>query len=124
MNSCFFYLSSMKRFHFLLHAIHGIRQLILTERNVRIHLAALLIVCGAAWYFEINRNEWYVLLFASALVLITETINTALEKLCDFITGEYHPAIKQVKDIAAGAVLLSAIFALISGVLVFWKHVL
>ena len=112
----------MRRFYFLLHA-NGIGTLIRTERNFQIHLVVGAVVCCFGWYFKISAKEWYILLAVSVLVLIAEAFNTALEKLCDVVSPDYHPGIKIVKDIGAGAVLLSAVFAIVCGVLVFWKYV-
>ena len=78
---------------------------------------------SAGFYFHVSANEWLVLLLISALVLALETINSAIEKLCDLYTKETHPQIKRIKDIAAGAVLISAIFALVIAIVIFKKYI-
>jgi diacylglycerol kinase len=92
------------------YALNGIH-IAVKERNVRIHLLATVIVCCVCLQLEISAIEWGMVLSAIALVLITEFINTAIEHLCDFITTDYSIHIKTIKDIAAAAVLLSALYA-------------
>lgn len=74
-------------------------------------------------YFDITRTEWIALVFACGLVLITEAVNTAIEIDIDLTSPEYHPYAKDTKDVAAGAVLLSAITASIVGILVFGPYI-
>jgi len=106
------------------YAFSGIWQMLLHERNFKVHILALLIVLSAGFYFHITSSEWLIVLLISALVLALEAINTAIEKLCDVYTTETHPQIKSIKDIAAGAVLISAIFAFIIAIIIFKKYIL
>lgn len=105
-------------------AFAGIWQMLLHERNFKVHVLALLVVILAGFYFHITAQEWINILLVSALVLSLEAINTAIEKLCDLYTTETHPQIKIIKDIAAGAVLISAIFALVIAIVIFKKYIL
>ena len=68
--------------------------------------------------------EWIAIGFCIAFVIAMEMLNTAIEKLCDVVHQEVHPGIKKVKDIAAGAVLISAIFSLITGLIIFLPKII
>jgi undecaprenol kinase len=100
-------------------AVNGIRILQKNERHFKIHLIAFLFVIILGLFLNINRIEWLVLFIISALVMTLEAINTALEKLCDHVMPNQHETIKKVKDIAAGAVLIAALFALVIGCIIF-----
>jgi diacylglycerol kinase len=69
--------------------------------------------------FKISATEWIAVCFCIAFVITIEMMNTAIEKLCDVVYKEKHPVIKQVKDIAAGAVLISAFFSIITAAIIF-----
>lgn len=91
------------------------------ERNFRFQLcAAAFVIFFAAKFYELSRGEWAVLLLTCGAVLSLEAVNTAIERLCDKISPEQDPTIGAVKDIAAGAVLISAIIAVAVGVCLFW----
>lgn len=99
-------------------AFSGIFQLLKTERNFKIQLLALVIVIVAGIYFNISKFEWIAVLSISALVLSLEALNSSIEKLCDLYTEEQNPKIKIIKDIAAGSVLIAAIFAVAIAVVI------
>jgi diacylglycerol kinase len=103
-------------------ALSGLLNLVRSERNFQIHLIALMVVICLGWYVEITRGEWYAVLLISAAVLSAEGVNTAIEKLCDHVHPEQDEAIKKIKDVSAGAVLVLSIFALIIGVLIFGPY--
>lgn len=105
------------------YAFSGVGYGFSSERNLKIHLLAGIIIIGLAFYLRIDKIEWALLLFTIFLVFITETINTAIEKTIDLVTSEYHPLAKRAKNLAAGAVLLSAINAVIMGTLIFLPYV-
>lgn len=98
----------------LRYALIGLKVVFQEEKNMRFHVYLTIISCLFGWLLKINLYEWLWLLFVCFFVIITEMINTALENTIDLIT-DYHfqPLGKKVKDIAAGAVLLAAIFAII-----------
>lgn len=98
--------------------------MLLHERNFKVHVLALIVVISAGFYFHITSNEWLIVLLISALVLALETINSAIEKLCDLYTKETHPQLKLIKDMAAGAVLIAAIFAVVIALIIFKKYIL
>ena len=100
-------------------AFKGLKTLIVSENNARIHLVATAMVGIAGFYFDVSRQEWLWLLLAVVLVWLTEAMNTAIEKLVDLVSPEYHPLAGQVKDLTAAAVLITALFALaVAGVVV------
>ena len=101
------------------HAIAGIRQFIWQEHNARIHLAATVAVIIVAWYLQVSRTEAAILAVVTGLVWVAEILNTCVEKLANLITRERHPQIKIIKDLAAGAVLVAAAIAVITGLLIF-----
>lgn len=94
----------------------------LAERNFRFHLcAAATVIFFGAKFYSFRTSEWAVLLLTCAVVLSLECVNTALERLCDKVCPEQDELIKKCKDIAAGAVLIAAIFAVAIGVMLFWS---
>ncbi|HVM88913.1 MAG TPA: diacylglycerol kinase family protein [Puia sp.] len=100
-------------------AISGIRELIITQHNARIHLTATIAVIAASFLFKTNTHEVVALSFAIGLVWVAEMFNTCIEKTLDFISTERDPEIKSIKDIAAGAVLIASLTALIVGLFIF-----
>lgn len=102
------------------YAIEGIVYSLRTQRNMRLHLVAAFTVLMAALFFRIDRLELIMLLFAIALVFVAELANTAVEAAVDLATEAIDPMAKIAKDVAAGAVFISAINALAVGYLVFF----
>lgn len=100
-------------------AFSGIWYSIKTQRNLKIQLVIAVIVIMCAIYFKVNITEAIFLSFATMLVIITEVINTAIETVVDLCTDKFHPLAKIAKDVAAGAVVLSALNAVIVAVLIF-----
>jgi undecaprenol kinase len=103
-------------------AIIGIRELFFESRNARIQLVVFSLVLVAGFIVDLNRFEWLWIIGASAFVFTLEAINTSIELLADVYTMEYNEKIKQIKDIAAGAVLIASIFAFIVGLFIFIPH--
>ena len=104
-------------------AMQGIRYVATTQRNMKIHLAVAVGVTAAGIYFQLSIQEWIILVVTILLVLVGEMINTAIEKIVDMISPEYRMLAGQAKDVAAGAVLLSAIGAIVIGILLFGPKV-
>jgi diacylglycerol kinase (ATP) len=100
------------------HAVEGIRRMLATQHNAWVHLAATIAVAAAGAALGLDRFEWCWIVVACVVVWSAEALNTALELLCDVASPEFHPLVKQAKDVAAGAVLLAALGAVI-GVAVF-----
>jgi diacylglycerol kinase len=102
-----------------LNAFRGIWTAIITQSNLRIHFIAASLVIFASLYLKVATSEIIVLILTIGLVMIAEMVNTSLEFMSDAITLEHNEKIKHAKDVAAGAVLLSAIFAVLVGLMVF-----
>ena len=100
-------------------AINGIVHAFRTEGNFKIQLAATVVVVLLGLFFNITQAEWLVIILCCMMVLALELFNTAIEKLCDMISKDFHPVIKIVKDTAAGAVLVSAVGSAVAGAVIF-----
>ena len=95
-----------KQLHSFGYAWQGIRGCIGKEQNLSFHLITSLAVIIAGIGFDISRNEWIAVILCIGLVIAAELFNTAIERLVDFVSPQRHPIAGQVKDIAAGAVLV------------------
>lgn len=100
-------------------AFKGALFLIKTEASIKIQFIIALLVTAFGFYFNISKTEWIVQFLAIGLVISIEGINTAIEKMADFIHPENHKKIGVIKDIAAGAVILASIFAIIIGLIIY-----
>jgi len=96
----------------------GVSYALKTQRNIRIHISAAVIVLVLGWLLEIGKLDFLFLVFAISLVFTTEMMNTAVEKTVDLFMSTYHPLAKIAKNVAAGAVLVAAINAVITGMAV------
>ncbi len=94
-----------------------------SQHNAWIHAFATILVVLAGFYFQLAAAEWCWIVLAMTSVWTAEALNTAFELLCDATTQEFHPLIGRAKDVAAGAVLLTAIGAAIVGMLIFWPRI-
>lgn len=104
------------------YAFEGLYTLLREQHNAWIHLLATVVVIGAGLWVGVDTTDWLFITLAITGVWVTEALNTALELLCDVASPEFHPLVKKCKDIAAGAVLLSAAGAVVVGALVFWPY--
>ncbi len=94
------------------HAFNGLRYFFLHERNGKIQCAsAIAAICFGAW-LHISAIEWVCILLCVGAVLSLEMMNSALEKLCDIVKEDYHPAIKIIKDVAAASVLWASLISI------------
>jgi diacylglycerol kinase len=100
-------------------AINGIISTGIKERNFKIELGIMVLVIIGGIVLSISSSQWIVILLCCGLVLTLELFNTALEKLADSVTTQFDPLIKQAKDIAAGAVLISVITSMTIGLIIF-----
>ena len=101
------------------YAFQGIWECIRDERNIRIHLTMTTLVVIGGIILHISLLEWIICLILFGLVISLELVNTAVESTVDLVTEEKRPLAKKAKDTAAGAVLVSAIFAAIIGIIIF-----
>jgi diacylglycerol kinase len=106
------------------YAFAGIRTLVQSERNFGIHVFALATVVVIGLICQLQTWEWVAIIGMAALVMALEALNTALEKLCNLVQPDFHPVIKQVKDMAAAGVLIAAIAAVVIALLIFGPKVL
>ena len=104
-------------------ALRGIRWMLLTQHNAWIHAAATLAAVTAGAVFRIDAHEWLVIVLAIMAVWTAEALNTAFEALCDVASPDFHPSVERAKDVAAGAVLISAIGSVLVAVLIFGPRV-
>ena len=111
--------SIRKRIKSFQYAFRGLFILFQKEHNARIHLIAAIITITLGMLFDIRACEWAVIIFAIVLVIGAELFNSALEQLADAVTKDLHPAIRNAKDMAAGAVLILALGAVVIGLIVF-----
>lgn len=114
-------MKTLKSFGF---AWNGLKHSFKTQTNFKIQLVAALATIGLAFALRISNTEWLVVLLCIAIVLFAELVNTAIEKLCDVVEPEIHPGIKLIKDISAGAVLLTTIICFIAGLLIFLPKII
>lgn len=112
-----------KRFDSFRYALKGLSFMVRTQANARIHLVASLLVTAGAWYFEFSPGEWALVILCMTLVWCAEAFNTSLESLTDLVSPDEHPLAGKAKDLAAAAVLLTAIGSLIIGILLFLPRV-
>ena len=101
------------------YAFQGIASLLKKEHNAWIHCLAIVVVTLAGIHFDITRTEWCIVCLCFGMVLAAEGFNTAIERLVDLVSPDFHPIAGDVKDVAAGAVLICAIAAAIIGLIIF-----
>jgi diacylglycerol kinase (ATP) len=107
------------RFKSMGFALKGAYKLITTEHSVMVQFSISILMILAGFVFQISRLEWIMQILAFGLVLSIEGLNTAVEKIADFIHPEFHDRIGFIKDIAAGAVFFAAIAAIAVGMLIY-----
>jgi diacylglycerol kinase (ATP) len=100
-------------------AFKGLAYATKTQLNFRVHLVAALVAVILGFILKLTVYEWLWIILSCAIVLVTELLNTSLEILTDLVSPEYNKLAGHVKDVAAGAVVIAAIFALITGIIIF-----
>lgn len=111
-----------KVLHSFRYALDGLKYAFVTQRNMRIHLLVSVCVLLFSLYLPLTKTEVLILFICIILVLFAELINTVMETIIDMVTEEYHPLAKIAKDVAAGAVLLTAGLAVIVGFNLFFPY--
>lgn len=101
------------------HAIDGFLFVLQKERNIKVQLCIGFLVIIGGIFFHISLLEWTICLLFICFILVLELVNTAIEKLLDFVTKEYHEDIKHIKDISASFVLVMSVFAFVMGLMIF-----
>ena len=102
----------------------GIIWILRNERNFQFHILALIINLFLFVFFGLSNTETALILLCCFVVLVTETLNTCVEKICDYIQPEFDSRIGIIKDLAGGAVMLATISAVSVGALVYWPYLI
>ena len=111
-------MSKINRIQSFQYAFAGIWYTLRTQRNAQIHFSIALLIFILGLTLGLTSTEWAIIILTMGFVLVAEMMNTVAEAAMDYMTAEFHPQVKIVKDVAAGAVLLSAITALVVGLLI------
>lgn len=101
------------------YAIFGAYKLVTTEHSIMVQFSLGILVTIAGFYFNISKTDWLFQTLAIGLVLSIEGLNTAVEKIADFIHPDFHNKIGFIKDIAAGAVFFAAVVAIAVGLIIY-----
>lgn len=110
----------MKRFFkSVTFAAEGIKQFFSADRNGKIQIVIGMTAITLGFTVSLTPFQWLLVLFCIGLVISLEMINSAIERYCDLVTTDFHPGIKIIKDVAAGAVLVASIMSLIVGLIIF-----
>ncbi|KYG82696.1 diacylglycerol kinase family protein [Roseivirga echinicomitans] len=119
MSKKFSVLARLKSFKF---ALKGLWHVVQHEHNFRVHLFATLLVLLLGFYLNLSVFEWLWIVAAIAMVLVAELFNSSIEKLVDLVSPDFNPKAAIIKDIAAAAVLITAITAVVIGTIIFYPY--
>ena len=106
-------------FNAVLFALQGMKQFFSRDRNGQIQMVIGITAIILGFTVSLSSYQWLLVLFCIGLVISLEMINSAIERFCDLVTTDFHPGIKIIKDVAAGAVLVASITSLIIGLIIF-----
>jgi diacylglycerol kinase (ATP) len=101
------------------YAFNGAIKLIRTEHSIMVQFSIAIVMVIAGFYFHITKTEWLFQMLAIGQVMSIEGLNTAVEKVADFIHPDYHERIGFIKDISAGAVVFAALTAVVIGLIIY-----
>lgn len=101
-------------------AIDGLIYTVRTQRNMKIHMVVSVLVLIGCLFFDVSKIEFLILAITISMVISAELFNTAIESVVDMNTNYYHPLAKIAKNVAAGAVIITAINAVVVGYVIFW----
>ena len=104
------------------YAIAGIIRMVRCQHNAWIHAIATGVVIAAGFFFQLSGSEWCWIVLAASTVWTAEALNTAFEFLADATSPNFHPIVRDAKDVAAGAVLITAVASSVIGAIIFWPH--
>jgi diacylglycerol kinase len=107
-----------RRLHSFAYAFEGWAHVLRTQPNAWVHSIISAVVIAMAFWLDLTRIEWAILILAMMVVWMAEFINTALEAVVDMASPEYHPLAKTAKDVAAATVLVGAIGSIVIGLLI------
>lgn len=106
------------------HALDGLEYTINHERNFKIELVFAMLVTISSFILKVSLIEWTILVLVISMVLALEMINTAIERCVDLVTKDYKELAKLAKDIAAGAVLITSMFSVVIGIIIFLPKII
>ena len=118
---CFMLMQQLRAFGY---ALNGIGLFFWKERHAKIHAVAALFIIILSFYLHITSSEWLWVLLCITLVIVSEMINTAIERLCNKLTIELDTDIKIIKDVSAGFVLISSLFSVAVAAIIFSRYLL
>ncbi len=113
-----------KTFKAIKFALSGLKYSFTHEKNIRIETFSAIVVIVVGFLLKISSLHWLIIILNISFVIITELINTAIEELSDVISPKIDPSVKIIKDVAAGAVIISVIAAAVCGLIVFAPYIL
>lgn len=116
--------SIVARFKSMTHAFRGIGIFVKTTHNSWVHIFFGILAIFLGFVLCLSAVEWSIIILTIGVVILAETINTAIEIDIDLTSPTYHPYARDTKDVAAGAVLISAIVALIVGLIIFLPKII
>ncbi len=101
-------------------AVKGAWLLITTEHSIMVQISIGILITFLGFFMNLSPTEWMFQFLAIGMVLVAESLNTGIEKLCDFVHPDYHKKIGFIKDISAGAATFAAIIAIIIGMIIYF----
>lgn len=108
----------------LRHALNGLKELWIRERNFKIHIFSAILAIIFGFLLQISKYEWLIVIIAIQSVIITEAINSVIERIIDYVKPEISDEAKIIKDISAAFVLIAAISAIIIGIIIFLPKII
>lgn len=106
------------------YARNGVKLIFRNERNFRIDIVIAVLVVIAGFFFKISHTDWIAISLVISMVFTAEVLNSAIEALCDTVSQDFKVNIKYAKDVSAGAVLISALVSIITGLIVFLPYII
>ena len=106
------------------YAFRGISKTFLEEQNLQIQSIVGIIIIIIAYFLKISSIEWSLIILAIFVVILMEMINSAIERITDALKPRIHSYVKEIKDIMAGAVMLSSLLAIIIGLIIFIPYII
>jgi diacylglycerol kinase len=106
------------------YAFAGLSGFFEAEHNAIVHLLITVFVFLAAAFFNVSKGEWIAIILVTGFVWAAELFNTAIERLSEVVSKDFHPGIKFIKDVSAAAVLVAAVVAFLTGAIIFLPKIL
>jgi diacylglycerol kinase len=113
----------IRLFKSFIYAFRGLIKTWREEQNLRVESIIAIIIIGLGFVFQIKSVEWALLAIVIALVILTELLNSAVERIADALKPRIHTYIMEVKDIMAAAVMIASLLAIVVGLIIFIPHV-